>query len=459
MWTVEPKFRPVIIPLLSIDLKGYVKMQYMLKLLLLSIPVIVFLFYFSHAKTKLASILMGFFLLAILTNFILHVGKETYENYHQPPVWDFQVFWLNGRVADQGLNFYKPENYRKLAETLKPDDAFTQEILNVGFWYPPMTMFLFSLLGRLDISTAYLVWQISILITSAVCVFELWGLLPKEKKILSLLLVSVLMFRLSPAHTTFHGSQTNFIVLLFFLIFWRNRSKDWSGIWLAFAVIVKPYMALLYIYPLFAKKWKMLTIAISALATLTFLSIIVFGWDVFVSFFVENPTSKLPVLAYTEEVNQSLLSMILRFNPRQVISESPLLNPLYLGVSSLLTLITIWVATMKKNNDDWVILSILFLALIVYPASLEHYSVFLIIPVVLLLQQSGQSIKQRATVFLIIFATYFLSSYDFDGHMFFANVFMWLICILFGLRSSLDMFMDTIVTQSPYFRELSLYRD
>jgi hypothetical protein len=236
-------------------------------------------------------------------------------------------------------------------------------------------------------------------------------------------------------HTTFHGSQTNFIVLLFFLIFWRTRSKDWSGVWLAFSVVVKPYMALLYIYPLFARRWKMLTIAVLTLLVVAYLSILVFGLDVFVSFFVENPTSKIPSLAYFEGINQSLLSTILRFNPGQIITGSPLLIPLYLGISLLLTFITIWVIAMEKNNEDWAVLSILFLALIVYPASLEHYSVFLIVPVVLLLQDSSRTMKERVAIFFIILAIYFLSGYG--NYVFYANLFMWGVCIVLGARLNL----------------------
>ncbi len=409
-------------------------MQFILKLLVSLIPVAIYLFYFPHAKNKLVSILTAFFLLAITTIFIIHVGKETYSNYKEPPVWDFQVFWLNGRVAAHGLNFYIPDNYRMMAQTLKPDAGFTREILDVGFWYPPMSMFLFAPLGWFNISNAYLLWQLFFLVICIACILALWRSFPKENGMLSLLLVSALVFRLNPVHTTFHFSQTNFIALFFFLLFWLNKSKDWSGIFLALCVVVKPYMALLYMYPLFARKWRMLLVAGSALIIITILSIIAFGPDVFASFFTQNPTSKLPVLAYTEEINQSLLSTILRLDPTQIPMKSPLLNPLYLGTSLLLTLITVWVTAANKDGNDWVLLSILFLALIVYPASLEHYSVFLILPVILLIRDAGRNTKERIAIFFIVFTIYFLSGYDSGGRMFFANLFMWLVCIVLGAK-------------------------
>jgi hypothetical protein len=126
------------------------------------------------------------------------------------------------------------------------------------------------------------------------------------------------------------------------------------------------------------------------------------------------------------------------------------MNPLYLGISLLLTLITVWVTTMKKNSDEWVILSILFLALIVYPANQMFYSVFLIIPVVLLLQYSTTAtVNERLAIFLIIFVTYFLSGYNSGSYMFYANLFMWLVCIILGAKLNSNTFMYTITNSKP----------
>lgn len=130
----------------------------------------------------------------------------------------------------------------------------------------------------------------------------------------------------------------------------------------------------------------MLPVAILTLAGITFLSIVTFGSDVFMSF-LRHPTPDVPGYVYTEGVNQSLLATILHLSLCGTIKESPSFNPLYLGMSWLLTLITMWVVI--RNNDEWLILSTLFLAFIIYPTTLAHYSVFLIVPMVLLLQQTS----------------------------------------------------------------------
>jgi len=79
----------------------------------------------------------------------------------------------------------------------------------------------------------------------------------------------------------------------------------------------------------------------------------------------------------------------------------------------------------------------LFFAFCVYPATLEHYGVFLIIPILLLLQAPGQTIRDQLLVFIVVILVYLLSGYNFGYYAFFANIFIWLICISFELQIKL----------------------
>jgi hypothetical protein len=91
---------------------------------------------------------------------LLKITGEVYENYHQPREWDFLGFWLNGKVASAGENFYHPENYQNVVLPYNLNDEFRAEIIEVGFWYPPFTMFLFFPLGLANPSNAFLKRQI-----------------------------------------------------------------------------------------------------------------------------------------------------------------------------------------------------------------------------------------------------------------------------------------------------------
>lgn len=410
-------------------------MAYGFKLGILLIPLFYFVFYFSQIKKPSFSILANTYLILVIGVTLASFGKYVYVNYQQPLKWDFLSFWLNGKVGISGENFYNAENYREIALPYDPGDVYREEIIDTAFWYPPFTMLLFLPLGLFTISQAYLLWQISNLLLCAACIYGLWKLFLHDYGLLSLALISALLLRLESTRLTFIFAQTNFLTLLFFLLFWKNRLKNAGGIWLALCVMVKPYMVFLYLYPLLARKWRMLTISVLALLALTFLSLIVFGSDVFVSF-LNNPIPETPSWNYTEVTNQSLLATILRLTQPQV--EAPLLNSWYLGISLLLTLTTVFVAIKKNNNHDWVVLSILFLALIVYPANQMFYSIFLIVPMALLLRNLGDAVQKRIIIFFILFITYFLSGYDSGSYTFYANVFMWLVCITLSMKSNFE---------------------
>jgi hypothetical protein len=105
-------------------------------------------------------------------------------------------------------------------------------------------------------------------------------------------------------------------------------------------------------------------------------------------------------------------------------NRSPLSNPLFLSISVLLSSITGWaIVRNQKGRDEWVMLSLLFLALIIYPGSLSHYGVFLIVPVVYLLYQSNLSMKERIAIFCIIFMTYLLSGFNNAGYYTFLQIY------------------------------------
>jgi hypothetical protein len=81
--------------------------------------------------------------LAVILVFGINSTRIMHSNIAHPPEWDFLGFWIGGRLAVQGLNFYEPENYEQVAQHLSLSDEFAQEITEVGFWYPPPSMLLF----------------------------------------------------------------------------------------------------------------------------------------------------------------------------------------------------------------------------------------------------------------------------------------------------------------------------
>ncbi|CAG1017055.1 hypothetical protein ANAEL_05985 [Anaerolineales bacterium] len=376
------------------------EIKLILKLAIVVVPVAAFLFFTSRIKkSSLLKILVSLYLVSVAGGILISFGKDIYESYRRPRQWDFLSFWMNGKVAVSGANFYIPENYHKVPLPYAPSDEFQKEIIDVGFWYPPFSMFLFLPLALFNVSGAYLFWQILNLLLCLACINGVWHLFLKDHGLLSLLLVAVLMLGLGPTRSTFSYAQTNFWTLLL------------------------------------AGKWKALTAGILTLMILAALSVLAFGPDVFVSY-LNNPAPDVPSWNYTETTNQSLLSTILRLSHQQAGgAESVLLNPWYIGISLLLTVVTVFVVFGNgSDNDDWRILSVLFLALIVYPGNQYFYSVFLIVPVALFVQQLDWNAKGRMVAFLMVFFAYFLSELKGGACMFYANLFVWLVCVALAAR-------------------------
>ena len=379
---------------------------------------------------------------------LIDISENIIENYHQPWEWDFLVFWADGNVAHSGGNFYDPVSYQNLSFPYDVTDGFRKEILDVGFKYPPFTMFLFLPLSFFEVSHAYLLWQLVNGLLCGVCIFLIWEMFLKKYGKSTILLVTLLFLSLYPTYETFIFAQTNFWNLLFFLIFWRYREKLWGGLWATLCLVVKPYMAILYLYLFLARKWKALSVALLTFIAAILLSVIAFGSEIVISFF-KNPIPATPLWNYTEATNQSLLATILRFSQFSLGDGSAVLNPWYLGGAVLLTLITIAVAI--KNSDsknDWIILSFIFLALLVYPANQRFYSVFIILPVVMLLRQTSWSVMGKIAILFAIVATYFLTWMNGGESTFWANAVMWLVCIASAMElgsSKLNFFNGFLV--------------
>ena len=408
-------------------------MPFILKLILLFIPVFGFLFLRRRLK-PLWSFIAILYLLGLSTYPLLSVGRMVYLNYPKLPEWDFLCFWSSARVAVQGGDFYDPQSFYSLSLPYEPSEPFKEEWMNVGFWYPPTTMLLFLPLGLLEFSTGYFIWQFVNILLSFACIYVLWRSFLAEHGLFGLLLVAALLLTLTPSRSTFWFAQTNFLLLLLFLLFWRNRSKAWSGIFITVCAVIKPYMFILFLYPLLTRKWKQFLVAIAAMLLLVFMSVFIFGPEVFIRF-LSAPAPDVPSFYYTEPINQSLLSTVLRVTGYQGGGGLPLSNPLYLGISALLAALTGWAIVRDLTaRDDWVVLSLLFFALLIYPGTLAHYGVFLMVPITFLLGSLNSSNRQRVVVFVIIFVTYLLSGFNNSGnYVFIANLFVWLICISSGL--------------------------
>jgi len=310
------------------------------------------------------------------------------RNVLAPEEWDFQAFWLWGRAAARGLNPYLPESIRQVDAGLQHTASFTATVVDVGFPYPPITMLLLRPFGGFDLPVACALWYMVQGAALAGAVWMIWRHVLGSRRWPDLVLTGGLLACLRPMQTTVHLAQTNFLILLALALYWRDRERARGGVWLALALAVKPWVAVMLLHPLVRRRSNVLGAAVATTAALFVAAAAAFGPAMVSSYVHMAMVGSMPVKYFSAEVNQSLLATILRlFIAPDAGTPDPrtLLGPqiLFVVIAAALTLVTaVLVHRLGETHDDLGLLLVLVLALIVYPGTLYHYGVMLIVPLV-----------------------------------------------------------------------------
>lgn len=314
-------------------------------------------------------------------------------NIGHPPEWDFPVFWLNARVALQGLNFYEPDHVLRVADATSAfSDSFMSQL---PFKYPPPTMLLLLPFGAFPMKTGLAVWYVVQIIALALDVMLLRRLFSNAAGWFGLSLTAALVLVHRPVLVTFTVAQTNFIVLLMVLLYWRDHATARSGVWLALGALVKPLVVLVLLHPLARRRWRTLAAATVTLAAASALSVLVFGPRTFTAYFTRDPTLGAPSLLYTEPVNQSLLAVVLRLSGWTATGTAPIFHPIFIASGLVLAAITFGLVSRTDgssdaSSDDWGIALTIALSLLLYPGTLLHYGVLLIAPMLLIWERRAE---------------------------------------------------------------------
>ncbi len=392
----------------------------------LLIPVVLLGFHYQdQLSRRWRSLLLGLMLAAIpfYAVQLIHMMQSQVAN---PPEWDFQFSWLHGRVAAQGLNYVDMVATRQLAETLHPSTTFLKEL---DFPFLPPTIFLYLWLGWFNFQTAYGLWYVFHSLFLLLDALLLYRIFLPGSGVMGGALVLLLLLTLPGTGATFWFGQTNFLVLFGLLLLLQYRDRPLGGIGLALGTFTKPYVLLLLPYAVVKKRWRVVLGMLGTLAAGFLLTLVVFGPGPLVSYFTKDPSERAES-AYLDPINQSLLSTILRLTGEDVAGRSPILHPLYLAIALSLCAVTGWlVLRLENRHSGWAIALVLITILIIYPGTLTHYSVQLIIPILLLWQYRQQLFWGIWGVSLFVLLQYTLS--QFSNYLFVLLVLDW--CILAGV--------------------------
>ncbi len=412
-----------------------------------------FLLYFSRIRQKKYEKSITYIVLGILLCLLIFFISELAHTFLKIPVWDFLCFYLFGKVGLSGLNFYDPHVFLQIFNNLDIQSRvngsnYVSVIVNVGFWYPPPSMFLFLPLGIFDLRTGYIIWQSIVILFLCIDVLLLIKYYPFKinsiynKNIVTFFsIVAVLLFPVLASSTEL--SQT-ISIFLFFLILLIKYFNNWrSGIFLAMLVIVKPLAAIFVLYFLFHRKWKILTSFFLTACVLTGLSILFFGYNTLKDFFESPPTGRMELSVFYEGVNQSLQAVLLRMQVGTLghINFQPIKTITYI-LSIVIVLITIYCSKLTAARNSLLSFMIFIpAALLIYPATLYFYSVILI-PVVLYFYNQKPFNKNVLNLGLLFFL-YFIGNFN----LFLFNLAVWIILVVWSLNFKLDPILNYFTEQ------------
>ena len=369
-----------------------------------------------------------------------------YRNLSSPHQWDFLAFYLNGQVAAQGLNFYDGANYistlQKLIIPLVPGKWFYLEAVQPAFPYPPPTMLLLLPLGYLDFTSAQILWAVINIFVLLIAILIIWQYFLPKSGFAGLTMSFAAILLLPATKATLAFEQTSFFCLLFAALLLWDCNHWRAGLWLTLGVFIKPYMAILSMYFILRKQWQGIIAALLFGMVICAVTILVFDFETFSDYFISRSTITIPMLNYVENVNQSLLAVLLRAADlfgllNQDFGEAmkrldlpPAILPIHYGpyifFSVVGAAITLWlVYKAKPGTSDWTLGLLLSFGLLVYPASLNHYSIVLALPMfTLYLDRRHINLCFWMTVLLIVFI-YFIMRIA----AFYANLIVWFIMV------------------------------
>jgi hypothetical protein len=365
------------------------------------------------------------------------------RNVIDPPRWDVQAFWLFGKVAVVGDDFYRPESFHAVADSLRAAGEpvstagdFNRELLDVGFPYPPMTMLLFAPLGLLGLHAAALLWYLVIIASTAAVIGVLWHRLFEPPGMWELAFTTAMVLTLRATYSTYAFGQTGFLLLLCLLLFWRDRNRISGGAYLALAIVVKPIAAFFLGWTVLDRRWRSVLATVLVLAGLAAVTALAFGTEVFTSFITSNSVSRMPHSYYSSNINQSLLATWVRATHYDFSLGSPLRQPAFIAMILAIAGVTFGMEMKLGRSRSALGLALgVPAALLVYPQTLEHYSVLLLLPLLFIWTRLRELDVSPVVAVTFLTLEYALVRYQGGRLDFFAVLLCWVTLLVISIRA------------------------
>lgn len=374
------------------------------------LSVLILIAYISYHKYNTIEVYRGIIQTSLKAVFVSSLIAFTAFSYNAygPRDWDFTCFYLYGNVAAKGMNFYSPDDYYSILKSIsipiELNAGFYREVIDVGCPYPPPTLLLFSILGFFEYNVALIIWTIlnsAFLLGSIVLVKNIFF---TKKGIEGVMISVTLILTFHSTLTTVFYSQILFILLFFLLLFYKNKSNSISGIFLAIAIFLKPFSAILLLYLIITRQKKAVVIFIISCFTICLVTVLMFGFQPFVEYILNNPNKRAPDSLFTEFNNQSLLAELFRNLPDNKFAA----KIIYYSISTFIVFLfgsIIYKFRKKSAFFDIYFVILLAVSLLLYPSGQYNYPLVHLVSALILLNY----LKRLDTAALFIFLFYLVS--------------------------------------------------
>jgi hypothetical protein len=353
-----------------------------------------------------------------------------------PRTWDFPFFYLCGAVALAGENVHLPAPYAEVLPLMNiPIDlkkSFYNELIEVGCAYPTPSTLLFAFFALFDFHTAHALWISILVIGTATAIVFVWRWFAGGFRSPAILpIIGCLLLYPHVTGQVYRFEQTDFIVITLLAAFLACRNSR-AGYIAGFAIFVKPIMAITVLILLLEHRWRAALRAIAVVIAAFVLAAILIDLETVMTYFLDNPGKRIHIVQYKQAHSQSLLNVILRLTherSRSLLSPS---NPVYLSVALAMLVPSVMVAWLliRQNLNHLANALLIALAVAIYPGTLAHYGVFLVVPgLCFLLTFQGNINRWFAGLFVIMM----LLILEYPNRTFTVAVIMWQTAMVCGI--------------------------
>lgn len=299
---------------------------------------------------------------------------------------DFASYYYAASLALGGLDIY--------------DDASREAMrLQLGiselppYIYPPFLASVLKPIALLSFESARHLWlaaSILVFLASLILLARTLDLSPRR----FLALVAAAIFLPGTWITLWLGQINMFLFLLIVLALYLNKrgSQPAVGISLALATLIKLFPVLLIAYFALKKRLVVVSWAAVALLILSALSILLVGVNNQIYFFTEGMATVArmePGLPFDQSVGAFLSRLFLQTRYSSPLVENFLLAPLLTVVVSMLFIAVATTAVARRSSTiSYVEYSLAIITmLLVSTKSWDHYGVFLLVPLAVMIRQ------------------------------------------------------------------------